>query len=394
MANDLPEGWAPIKEAAARYGLTYHQLYKWYERGLVHGRRVPPHDVLIDLASLQDWLPPPGWAWLKDARRPYHVAPYTVLQLVQEGRVRARKRGAQWQVQVASLEQALEEREIPASWITTEEAGRRLGVTAQEIRRRIRAGQLRARRHGRRQLVEETSLEEVAVPPGWMTAREMAEKASVGINTVREWIHKGQVRARKVHGRWIVEAGNVASAAPPPGWSWLSAVRGTYPLSCTTAYRLVRKGTVKARKAGRRWQVEVASLKAALETLRPARAAVGTPRAAREEEVIPPDWITVTVKEAARRLQRSVWAVRRRIRPGRLRAYRRGHRWLIEESGLEVPEIPPGWITLREASQRSGLAVRTLRKRIGAGKLAERKVGGRVVVEEHSVEGVRPPASA
>jgi len=202
--TDSTEDWLPLQAAATAYGLDYFQLHKWYRCGHVRGRKVHGQ-VEIDQAALADFLPPPGWDWLTASSRQYGLS-YTILyDLVQRGQVPARKRGGRWQVERSTLEQALAERALPAGWLTTAEAGQRLGVTAQEVLRRIRAGQLPARAHGPRLLVAEEEIQKLLIPPGWLTPRQLAAKSRVRPRTVYGWITQGWVQAQRVHGRWIVE---------------------------------------------------------------------------------------------------------------------------------------------------------------------------------------------
>jgi len=91
----MPPDWKPIDEsnylplqdAANRYGLTYQQLHKLIHYGhvqCIHEGRY----VLVDIASLKDWLPPPGWAWLHDAAKECGVSYGCVRRLVKKGQVR------------------------------------------------------------------------------------------------------------------------------------------------------------------------------------------------------------------------------------------------------------------------------------------------------------------
>lgn len=95
----------------------------------------------------------------------------TLYDLVQKGQIPARKRGGRWQVDQAALEQVLAKRTIPAGWLTTAEAGARLGVSAQEVLRRIGVAQLQSRKHGRLLLVAADEVEQLIVPDGWLRSR-------------------------------------------------------------------------------------------------------------------------------------------------------------------------------------------------------------------------------
>jgi excisionase family DNA binding protein len=43
----------------------------------------------------------------------------------------------------------------------------------------------------------------------WLTTAEFAEAAGVEADTVRKWVYRGHVRARKFKGRWRVLASEV-----------------------------------------------------------------------------------------------------------------------------------------------------------------------------------------
>ena len=136
--------WLRLHEAAQAYGIPYQRLYKWYRRGLVRTRRAAGRAVLLDAASIEEQLLPPGWERLSEALARCGLGRYAVLRLIHEGRLRARKVRRRWQVETASLEACARERAIPPGWVGTAEAGRLLGVGRGEVLRRIRAGQLRA----------------------------------------------------------------------------------------------------------------------------------------------------------------------------------------------------------------------------------------------------------
>jgi len=91
MLKDLPSTVLPLKEAAQRFGLSYHQLYRLVQRGRVRGARAPGGAALVDVASLEERFPPPGWAWLPDALKRYSLSREQVDHPVSKGALRARK---------------------------------------------------------------------------------------------------------------------------------------------------------------------------------------------------------------------------------------------------------------------------------------------------------------
>jgi excisionase family DNA binding protein len=339
--TDPAEVWLPIKAAATSYGLDYFQLHKWYRRGHVRGRKVHGR-IEIERASLENQLLPPGWVWLAECSQQYEISGTALFDLVQKGQVHARKSGGRWQVERASLEQVLAERAIPAGWLTAKEAGQRLGVTGQEVLRRIRAGQLHARAHGQQLLVAEEEIQGLLIPPGWLTTRQLAEKAGVKSSTVYGWIAKGWLPARKAHGRWIVEDRVPEQRRPPrqpqekqatrpipsehrrparpiteppgeeTGYLSLREAADRYGLTYNQLYKLIQYGHVRRRNAGRHVLVEVASL----------------------EDWLPPPgwaWLFAAVQEYG------ISAVRGHalIQQGQVRARQRGRRWQVERAGLE-----------------------------------------------------------
>lgn len=212
--HEEPRTWLRLKDAAQVYDLPYQCLYQRYRRGLVRGRRTPA-GVLVDAASIEEALLPPGWEWLSEALKRCGLGRYVVLRLIRAGRLRARRVRQRWQVETASLEECARERALPAGWVGTSDAGRRLGVGRQEIRRRIRAGQLRAEKRGRRWAVAESSIEEQLPPPGWITTQEAARRTGWASSTIGLRIHKGQVVARKIGKRWFVEERSLLAPAAP-----------------------------------------------------------------------------------------------------------------------------------------------------------------------------------
>lgn len=399
--TDSAEVWLPIKEAATTYELDYFQLYKWYQRGHVRGRKVHGR-IEIAQASLEGHLLPSGWIWLSECSQQYEVSGTVLLDLVQKGQVPARKSGGRWQVERVALEQVLAERAIPAGWLTTQEAGQRLGVTAQEVLRRIRAGQLHARTHGQQLLVAEEEVQELLIPPGWLTTRQLAEKAQVRPSTVYGWIAKGWVQARKIHGRWIVEdrlpeqkrPGKQAQQggpktktrrgrkrpAAPAGWkpvdesNYLAVQEAAdrYGLTYSQLHKLIEYGHVRRILEGRYALVDIASL---------------------EDWLPPPGW--AWLHDAAKEYGISYGRVRALIKQGQVQARKRGMRWQVEREGiaraLARKQIPAGWITTSEASSRLQVPEATVLKRIEAGLLPGRKHGWLWILDEAAVMAQVPP---
>ena len=397
--TDPAEVWLPIKEAATDYGLDYFQLHKWYKRGHVRGRKVHGR-IEIERASLENQLLPSSWVWLSECSQQYEISGAALFDLVQKGQVHARKSGGRWQVERASLEQVLAERAIPAGWLTAREAGQRLGVTGQEVLRRIRDGQLHARAHGQQLLVAEEEVQGLAIPPGWLTTRQLAEKAQVRHNTVYGWIAKGWLPARKVHGRWIVEdrlperkrpEKQVPQGGPktrrgrkrpatPADWkpvdenSYLTVQEAAdrYGLTYSQLHKLIEYAHVRRIHEGRYVLVDIASL---------------------EDWLPPPGW--AWLRDAAKEYGISYGRVRALIRQGQVRARKRGLRWQVEREGiaraLARKQIPAGWITISEASSRLQVPSATVLKRIEAGLLPGRKHGWFWILDEAAVMAQVPP---
>jgi len=347
-------GHLPLPEAADRYNLNYHQLCKLVQRGCVRCRRVG-RKILVDAPSHEDRRPPPGCAWLKDALEEHPMPHQRALRLAQSGAIKARKRGNRWQVELASLGAytPLKSPAPPPGWVTTEEAGHRLGLTLGAVRKRIAAGRLRARRRGRRWLVEEAFLEE-ALHPGWVTTRQAAAITGRRVDTICGWIREGAVCARREGNRCLIEekslqegwrkqsldggqCGTRSQRARPPteGWIWLVDFPQRVPLSRQQAYRLVWQGHVQAHKRRGRWEIDLASLEAVLKERRPR----------------PGEY---TVEQAARVLRISKRTMQARLRNGTLRG-RKGGRWLTDLTRLEKDiDVPPGWVTVKEAQPQDG----------------------------------------
>lgn len=60
----------------------------------------------------------------------------------------------------------------------------------------------------------------------------------------------------------------------------------------------------------------------------------------------------ITVAEAARRLNRSIEQVRRKLREGKLRGQRVGNQWFVDEACLSEPASPPKPLVPRELLER------------------------------------------
>jgi len=60
----------------------------------------------------------------------------------------------------------------------------------------------------------------------------------------------------------------------------------------------------------------------------------------------------ITVAEAARRLDRSIEQVRRKLREGKLRGQRVGNQWFVEEGGIVESETDSAFLVPRELLER------------------------------------------
>ena len=101
----------------------------------------------------------------------------------------------------------------------------------------------------------------------------------------------------------------------------------------------------------------------------------------------------ITVKEAAERSGYDDSSIRRLIKAGKLQATTIGTAYAIDAASFEVwlptaTIIPKGWVTMKWAAAKSGIAETTLRKMGKNGKLAEIRNGSRVYVEMAAVEAI------
>jgi predicted site-specific integrase-resolvase len=248
------DNYMPLQEAADRHGLSYGQLHKLIQYG--HVRRI--HEgryVLVDIASLEDWLPPPGWAWLYEAAREHGLSYARVREFIRRGQVRARKRGMRWQVERYTLERVLERRQIPTGWITAQEASCRLRVPDGTVLKRIAAGLLPGRKHGWRWIVDEAAAMAQVPPTGWLSVRETSQMTRLAPATILQWIQEEKLRGQKLGGRWYVEPASIASFAVAPGWIKVSEASVRWGVPGSNIRHWIRRGRVPARKVGRMWFV-------------------------------------------------------------------------------------------------------------------------------------------
>jgi hypothetical protein len=249
MAED---NYLALQEAADRYGLTYGQLYKLIQYGYVR-RIYEGRYVLVDVASLEDWLPPPGWAWLRDAAQEYGVTYGCVRGFIKRGQVRARKRGQRWQVERYGLEVALKRRQIPAGWITIAEASSRLQVPGATVLKRIEAGLLPGRKHDWRWIVDEAAVMAQVPPPGWLSVPEAAQITQLAPATIIQWILEERMRGQKCGGRWLVEPTGIAAFAVAPEWVKVAEASARWGVPASKIRQWARQGRVPARKSGTIW---------------------------------------------------------------------------------------------------------------------------------------------
>ncbi len=211
MFEDIHDHYMPIQEAADRYHLTYGQLYKLIQYGHVQ-RIYQGRYVWIRIASLEAWLPPPGWAWLHVAAQEIGLSYGRVRALVKAGRIRARKSGMRWQVDRHDLAAAIARRTIPSGWLTAREAGTRLGVSQADVVARVEAGYLPGRKYNGQWIVEEVAVAEQTPRPGWITTREAAAKTRMDPGTIVQWIQQERIRGQKLG------AGGLSRKPASQGW--------------------------------------------------------------------------------------------------------------------------------------------------------------------------------
>lgn len=263
MLEDISDHYMPIQEAADRYHLNYHQLHKLIKYG--HVRRIyQGRYVWVSIASLEAWLPPPGWAWLHDAAQEFGISYARVRALIKAGQVGARKSGMRWQVDCHDLAAALARREIPPGWLTARAAGERLGVSSADVVARIEAGYLPGRRHNGRWIVAEAAVTAQTPPPGWITTREAAARTQMDPGTLVRWIRGGRIRGQKLGGRWFIEEASLGDLVIPPGWIRATAVEKRWGLPADRVRHWARKGKVRSKKVGRTLWIWAASLAALL----------------------------------------------------------------------------------------------------------------------------------
>ncbi len=219
MAEDRT--WFPLAEAAQAYGLAYQHLYKLVQRGHVAAKR-QGRSILVDRTSLEGFLPPPGWVYLADAVEQFPGVQASLLTWVKEGKVNARRRGVQWQVELASVQSIVESRYLPPpedrpGWLTIPEAAGKMGVSVVTVRNYIRSGWIQAKKQGKQWLiVEATARKKDAaviraeqrrlVPPGWVLIREAAQQMELHQETLRQWIRKREMEVRATPSGLIVAA--------------------------------------------------------------------------------------------------------------------------------------------------------------------------------------------
>ncbi len=214
------EHFLPLFQAAERYNLPYQRLYKLVERGHVAAKR-SGRQLLVDLDSLEDFLPPAGWIYLADALKQFSMVESSLPNWVRQGKVKSRRRGRSLQVELASVQAAVETfylapPEDRVGWLTIQEAAHRMGVSVATVRGYIRSGWVQAKKRGKQWLIEESSARKKDaasikaasrknIPPGWISVSEAAQRMGLYAETLSIWIHKRGLAVRKV-GYWhIVE---------------------------------------------------------------------------------------------------------------------------------------------------------------------------------------------
>lgn len=262
MFEDISDHYMPLPEAADRYHLTYQQLHKLIKYGHVQ-RIYQGRYVWVSIASLEDWLPPPGWAWLHEAAQEFSISYARVRALVKSNQVRARKRGMRWQVDCHDLAAALAQREIPPGWLTARAAGERLGVSPSDVVARIVAGYLPGRKHNGQWIVEEAAVAAQTPAPGWITTREAAAMTRMDPDTIIQWIQQERIRGQKLGGRWFVEEASLGDCVIPPGWVRATAAAAQWGVPAGRVRHWARKGKVRSMKVGRTlwiWSDSLAAL--------------------------------------------------------------------------------------------------------------------------------------
>ncbi len=176
----------------------------------------------------------------------------------------------------------------PEEWITTKEASRLTGHTAEALGRLAREGLIKGWKRGRDWFLNKADVQAYAAemaalpkdagPKDWVTTTEAAELTGYTAEALRRLARGGLIKAWKRGRDWFLskaevlayteEMATLPTDTGPKDWITTAEASRLTGYSAITLRLLAREGRIKARKRGRDWFLDKANVLAYAEEMK------------------------------------------------------------------------------------------------------------------------------